>query len=699
MSSRWSKTLSPIIAAMLAMIMVLPALAYHEGDDAQHAFANDHFENRWEWTDLPVATNVVDRTWMWGPGPYTEGMMEPYVETPGGLREVQYFDKARMEINNPFSADDGLWFVTNGRLVVEMVEGFYQVGDVEFDHSPQPAQQHIAGDPDNSLSPTYADISTYGLLNAAALETGTVITQTFATGEIGNNPDLASHGVTAAHHVQVPGISHNVASVFWDFMNSETTVWDGSQYVTDSLFLNPFYATGYPITEAYWASVFVAGTQQDVLWQCFERRCLTYTPQNEPGWQVEAGNVGQHYYQWRHQTDVELEMVDVYLTMVGDAGEHGIEFGCDDSLVAVEMLIEQHDDLEARIAAAVRAMFGMSSDTYNGLELYNVFENQNVDVASVTVTDTLATINITGELAIGGICDEPRVIEQIRHTALQFEGIEQVVILRDGGPLFEPQDVPDSGIIAIFDVNGEQFRVWVTNEQTIEDILALEAGESDAAIPSGTIHHGPGAFTHNVPWSWHLDPEDVEMVEAAIGLCNATLSAVEANVDEFVDIIGSYCPWSAQLIEVRDYRDGNGNGPELETVNIHLVAIGDEGEVGAEFGCDDSLVPVEVDIVQHEDVEARIMAALDTLLTYESDDLYNVFTSEDGPDVSVSSVVVFNGSVTIDLTGDLTLAGVCDEPRVEEQIRSTVLQFDGIDEVTILFDGVALPWEEPVVVE
>ncbi|MCS7294077.1 MAG: thermonuclease family protein, partial [Dehalococcoidia bacterium] len=35
--------------------------------------------------------------------------------------------------------------------------------------------------------------------------------------------------------------------------------------------------------------------------QCFERRCLTYTPDNPPGWQVEAGNVGQHYYRWRYE--------------------------------------------------------------------------------------------------------------------------------------------------------------------------------------------------------------------------------------------------------------------------------------------------------------------------------------------------------------------------------------------------------------
>jgi DNA-binding beta-propeller fold protein YncE len=36
--------------------------------------------------------------------------------------------------------------------------------------------------------------------------------------------------------------------------------------------------------------------------QCFERRCLTYTPGNPPGFVTEAGNVGLHYYAWRYQS-------------------------------------------------------------------------------------------------------------------------------------------------------------------------------------------------------------------------------------------------------------------------------------------------------------------------------------------------------------------------------------------------------------
>jgi hypothetical protein len=32
----------------------------------------------------------------------------------------------------------------------------------------------------------------------------------------------------------------------------------------------------------------------------FERRVLTYTPDEQPMWRVQMGNVGQHYYIWRY---------------------------------------------------------------------------------------------------------------------------------------------------------------------------------------------------------------------------------------------------------------------------------------------------------------------------------------------------------------------------------------------------------------
>ncbi len=208
-----------------------------------------------------------------------------------------------MEINNPNADQNSPWYVTNGLLVVEMVEGWWQVGDEEFDETPEPAEVNVTGDPggEEGLSPTYADIGRYGLRDLPATPVGAALNWWIdSEGTITQAPQPTGENVTAAHRVTVPEIDHTIASVFWAFMNSQGPVWENGQLVTEHLFENPFYATGYPITEAYWTTVRVARTPRDVLVQCFERRCLTFTPGNPEGWQVEAGNVGLHYYLWRY---------------------------------------------------------------------------------------------------------------------------------------------------------------------------------------------------------------------------------------------------------------------------------------------------------------------------------------------------------------------------------------------------------------
>ncbi|MEZ4569439.1 MAG: NHL repeat-containing protein [Thermomicrobiales bacterium] len=260
--------------------------------------ATDHFQRTWARTDKPVADITASRTWMWGPEAFTGALDEDYAEAPDQLRLVQYFDKSRME-DNSWRTTTPPWDVTNGLLVVEMMTGQLQVGDTGF-HPRQPARVNVGGDADDPTGPTYATMAM--VRDAPPLPDDEIIAWTIdRDGNVGQPvPQLANFGVTAAHRVTVPNLDHQVASVFWDFMNSSGPVWENDQLVTDQLFLNPYYATGYPITEAYWAEIKVANTYKMVLLQCFERRCLTYTPDNPPGWQVEAGNVGQHYYAWRY---------------------------------------------------------------------------------------------------------------------------------------------------------------------------------------------------------------------------------------------------------------------------------------------------------------------------------------------------------------------------------------------------------------
>ncbi len=289
---RWTALgLATILLLALAggQLALLPAAA--------EAPANEAFQRTWERTDKPVADDAVSRIWMWGPAANTGTQQEPYAEAPGGVRTVQYFDKGRMEVNSRGTVP-APWDVTTGLLVVEMVNGWFQVGDDAFDEAPEPADIPVAGDPDDEAGPTYRTIA--GLLDAPpAGDRQTIVARVDRDGTVSKDPALATHRVTAAKRVQVPGIDHTVASVFWDFMNAREKVYENGKTVTDRLFLNPYYATGYPISEAYWTTVEVGGTPHDVLLQCFERRCLTYTPGNDPGWQVEAGNVGRHYYEWR----------------------------------------------------------------------------------------------------------------------------------------------------------------------------------------------------------------------------------------------------------------------------------------------------------------------------------------------------------------------------------------------------------------
>jgi hypothetical protein len=298
-------------------------------------YAHEDFWETWARTDKPVQDLDVSRTWMWGPRPLTGATTEPYVDSPDGERLVQYFDKTRMELNDPAAEDDDLWYVSNGLLVVELVSGELQIGDDEF--LPRlPADVNIAGDPGER--PTYADINTFDLQSAAATEVGeTIIARFDGEGEPIDDPTMAEMGVTAAQRLTVEGIDHSIASPFWEFMTSEGLVFienddaeddlmgDG-ELVTEPLFVNPFYATGFPITEAYWSTVSVGGEEKDLLWQCFERRCLTYNADNDEGWQVEAGNVGLHYWEWRNNAPYfpAPPVPQTFSAQLGELNESGV---------------------------------------------------------------------------------------------------------------------------------------------------------------------------------------------------------------------------------------------------------------------------------------------------------------------------------------------------------------------------------------
>jgi hypothetical protein len=267
-------------------------------------FVDPAFARVWERSDRPVLAHAAARPWMWGPAPFAAGN-EAYLQGPNGHRLVQYFDKSRMEINNPDADPAQKWYVTNGLLVVEMMTGKIQVGDAEYDaRTYAPNAEPVAGDPDSPDAPTYASLARVASLNGenrADDRTGQVIS---ATIDAAGNVTAAAPPVPAAAGQVVnaryePKVGHNIPNVFVDFMNQQGPIYVNGQVVQGPV-VDPLFDLGYPITEAYWARLRIAGQDHWALIQAYQRRVLTYVPDNAPPWQVEMGNVGRHYYDWRY---------------------------------------------------------------------------------------------------------------------------------------------------------------------------------------------------------------------------------------------------------------------------------------------------------------------------------------------------------------------------------------------------------------
>jgi hypothetical protein len=259
-------------------------------------FIDPAFQQQWRETDEAVLSGKVARTFFWGPQPFAH-TTEVYEESPNnGQRQVQYFDKARMELSKKTGQPEN--YVTNGLLTVEMVSGRLQAGDNRF-LIREPALNPVAGDPlYNDLSPTYASFNkgklAFGVEGTAKAvdRTGQHVLE--AMDKSGNVSTLEQTPAQIHYSRYYPITGHNLADVFDIFFLKEPLGVDKWLSVM-----------GYPVSEPFWAKdkVVVAGQPRDVLIQLFERRVLTFTPSNPKGWQVEMGNIGQHYYAWRYQID------------------------------------------------------------------------------------------------------------------------------------------------------------------------------------------------------------------------------------------------------------------------------------------------------------------------------------------------------------------------------------------------------------
>jgi Tol biopolymer transport system component len=320
--------LTSLRAALLVAVLgalgsaALPAQAAPWAGDRQQ-FASPRFAQVWNLADLAVQQGRTNRSWTWGPHPWFD-YHEVYKQSPNGLRLVQYFDKARMEITDPATTSGPLGGVTNGLLVVELVSGHLKLGDgigPDQNQALPPADRiPVAGDipPLNDTNPTTPSYASFR--NVATIDNGyrdpnrlgqRVGTTFVGDGAIGFDQELAAMpGTDIVAYEDVTG--HNVPRIFDDFRNAGP--------------VPAIAAFGYPITDAYWITARVGGRERQVLVQLFERRTLTYTPSNPAAFRVEMGNVGQHYFLWRYSLGQPWAVPDPQLPITFASKRDGGEF-------------------------------------------------------------------------------------------------------------------------------------------------------------------------------------------------------------------------------------------------------------------------------------------------------------------------------------------------------------------------------------
>ena len=160
------------------------------------------------------------------------------------------------------------------------------------------------------MGPTYAQLGTTAaslLAPATARIGGFITTIVAADGTVSDGGGFAGISMSPAISAYDDTTQHNVLGVFADFRTKVGLA-----------------AVGLAKSEPFRATVKIAGSQQMVIVQVFERRILTYNNANADPFKVEFGNIGQHYYQWRYPTGAPTT-IPTAPTTAGDAGQVALQ--------------------------------------------------------------------------------------------------------------------------------------------------------------------------------------------------------------------------------------------------------------------------------------------------------------------------------------------------------------------------------------
>jgi spore germination protein GerM len=89
------------------------------------------------------------------------------------------------------------------------------------------------------------------------------------------------------------------------------------------------------------------------------------------------------------------------------------------------------------LRAALLQLLSIKDTSYGESGLYTALAQADLSLDEVSIENGEAVIKLSGDLSLGGVCDNPRVQAQLVETALQFPTVNKVSIFLNDEPLEE----------------------------------------------------------------------------------------------------------------------------------------------------------------------------------------------------------------------------------------------------------------------
>jgi LysM repeat protein len=118
----------------------------------------------------------------------------------------------------------------------------------------------------------------------------------------------------------------------------------------------------------------------------------------------------------------------IHMISLNDGGP----LGCGDTLVPITVEVPPTRGI---LRATLDRLLSVKTQFYGESGLYNALYQSQLSIDDVRIDNRIATIRLSGNIVLGGVCDTPRVQAQLEQAALQFSTVDQVRIYVNGNLL------------------------------------------------------------------------------------------------------------------------------------------------------------------------------------------------------------------------------------------------------------------------